>query len=207
MTNWRGLCAEHLKAWDSELPYADNHDKLVELLEATRTALSQPEPEVVGPSDKARELQWPPSVAAGCREAAVDAEPGSPLQQLLSAAGDLLEHYATPQSSVGCIRQQIQESIDQEELEFRELLERMKPLGSTISLSASPPPPVPVAERLPGPEDCDEKGRCWLFRVGMDGVGDWHQRAPYPSAASYQFFMITHWLPHNALPVPGAEVG
>jgi hypothetical protein len=42
--------------------------------------------------------------------------------------------------------------------------------------------PVPVSERLPGPEDCDDKGRCW-----------WLARLPFP---------FTHWLPHWALPVP-----
>jgi len=42
--------------------------------------------------------------------------------------------------------------------------------------------PVPVAERLPGPEDCDDQGRCW-----------WLARLPFP---------FTHWLPHWALPVP-----
>jgi hypothetical protein len=55
-------------------------------------ALAQPEPEGV----TARELQWPPSVAQGCHEAAAEAEPGSPMQQLLVAAGDLLENYARP---------------------------------------------------------------------------------------------------------------
>jgi hypothetical protein len=28
--------------------------------------------------------------------------------------------------------------------------------------------PVPVSERLPGPEDCDEEGRCWWWNVTMD---------------------------------------
>ena len=65
--------------------------------------------------------------------------------------------------------------------------------------------PVSVSERLPGPEDCDAKGRCWWLRVGGDGVGDWFQRAPYPSVTSYAFFRMTHWLPANALPLP--EVG
>ena len=37
------------------------------------------------------ELQWPASVARGCYEAAAEAESGSSLQQLLVAAGDLLE--------------------------------------------------------------------------------------------------------------------
>ncbi len=62
--------------------------------------------------------------------------------------------------------------------------------------------PVPVAERLPGPEDCDAEGRCyawdgywWLvFSAVLEeddtGAGDGY----------------THWLPHHALPVPQQEV-
>jgi hypothetical protein len=59
--------------------------------------------------------------------------------------------------------------------------------------------PVPVSERLPGPEDCDAEGRCWLWErmddrwVLMDrelAQQDW----PW------------HWLPHYALPVPQQEV-
>jgi hypothetical protein len=51
--------------------------------------------------------------------------------------------------------------------------------------------PVPVSERLPGPEDCDAEGWCWCF----DGFNwmrgdleDWH----------------SHWLPCHALPIPEA---
>jgi len=51
---------------------------------AATTALAQPEREGL------RELQCPASVARGCHEAAAEAESGSPLQQLLVAAGDLL---------------------------------------------------------------------------------------------------------------------
>jgi hypothetical protein len=47
-------------------------------------------PEVVG------ELQWPASVAQGCHEAAAEAEPGSPMQQLLVATGDLQFSHPTP---------------------------------------------------------------------------------------------------------------
>jgi hypothetical protein len=25
--------------------------------------------------------------------------------------------------------------------------------------------PIPVSERLPGPEDCDAKGRCWAWKL------------------------------------------
>ena len=58
------------------------------------------------------------------------------------------------------------------------------------------PQPVPVSERLPGPEDCDAEGRCWRF-APAEGFG----------AAGWSFYQgsedDTHWLPAHALPIPG----
>jgi len=52
--------------------------------------------------------------------------------------------------------------------------------------------PVPVAERLPGPEDCDAEGRCWFSsRLGVWILMASKYALPYSS-----------WLPHHALPVP-----
>jgi hypothetical protein len=68
------------------------------------------------------------------------------------------------------------------------------------------PQPVPVTDRLPEAGDCDAEGRCWWLHIGEDGLGDWFQRAPYPSATSYAFFRMTHWLPAHALPLPSGEV-
>jgi hypothetical protein len=53
--------------------------------------------------------------------------------------------------------------------------------------------PVPVSERLPGPEDCDSEGRCW---GGLNADDGW------------SLYLMAHlpewsfWLPHWALPVP-----
>lgn len=44
----------------------------------------------------------------------------------------------------------------------------------------SPPQPVPVTERLPGPEDTDAEGQCWWYGDGED--------------------LITYWLPAHSLP-------
>lgn len=57
------------------------------------------------------------------------------------------------------------------------------------------PEPVPVSERLPGPEDCDGEGRCWAFsqRIGW-------LRAEDPIGS-----VFTHWLPATALPLPAGE--
>jgi hypothetical protein len=52
--------------------------------------------------------------------------------------------------------------------------------------------PVPVAERLPGPEDCDAEGWCWWFDGFNWMLGRFEE-------------WYTHWLPHHALPVPQSE--
>jgi hypothetical protein len=51
--------------------------------------------------------------------------------------------------------------------------------------------PVPVAERLPGAEDCDEYGFCWFWNLQWER---WR--------AGWQDDECTHWLPHHALPTP-----
>jgi hypothetical protein len=58
--------------------------------------------------------------------------------------------------------------------------------------------PVPVAERLPGPEDCDAEGTCWLTSIDTDP--GWVIDNPEKCKN------WTHWLPHHALPVPQQEV-
>ena len=73
--------------------------------------------------------------------------------------------------------------------------------------------PVPVAERLPGPEDClgrpwegTDAGFCWWFYPGLDG---WRLMvATRWEDCTYQNWTppgTTHWLPHYALPVPQQE--
>jgi hypothetical protein len=62
------------------------------------------------------------------------------------------------------------------------------------------PQPVPVSERLPGPEDCDEEGRCWVFDPCDRGW--WCYREALPSDGDPDPSIHTHWLPHWALPMP-----
>ena len=65
------------------------------------------------------------------------------------------------------------------------------------------PQPVPVSERLPGPEDCDAEGRCWWYGEGGDMVG-WTLDAEGPS-----YYRAKYWLPAHALQAPagGATIG
>jgi hypothetical protein len=61
--------------------------------------------------------------------------------------------------------------------------------------------PVPVSERLPGPEDCDAEGRCWI------GSSPTYEDDNFNSSWELSPFTHgdTHWLPHWVLPVPGVE--
>jgi hypothetical protein len=63
--------------------------------------------------------------------------------------------------------------------------------------------PVPVAERLPGPEDCDAEGRCWWLTLavadgGRGGYSTFWELTTFKAAVR----CASHWLPHHALPVP-----
>ena len=57
--------------------------------------------------------------------------------------------------------------------------------------------PVPVAERLPGPEDCDGDGYCWWWD---DDDDMWRLSKHRPWLLCW-----THWLPWYALPVPSSK--
>ena len=81
--------------------------------------------------------------------------------------------------------------------------------------------PVPVSERLPGPEDCDAEGRCWLLTV-EDEYPQWRLHSiegnqpggatmiwvPVDSSPGVMVdcFYTSHWLPAHALPLPAGEV-
>jgi hypothetical protein len=67
----------------------------------------------------------------------------------------------------------------------------------TALAQPEPQGPVPVTERLPGPEDCDAEGRCWLTSVDVEP--GWVADNPE------QCTNWTHWLPRHALPVPRQE--
>jgi hypothetical protein len=75
------------------------------------------------------------------------------------------------------------------------------------------PRPVPVAERLPEPEDClgrpfeeTDAGYCWWWFPERE---EWcFADAVIWRAGSYRNWTptsATHWLPHHALPVPQQE--
>ena len=64
--------------------------------------------------------------------------------------------------------------------------------------------PVPVAERLPGPKDCDAEGRCWLCGKVE---GDWRLINPANAGVPRLQYYFSHWLPAHALPLPAPQGG
>jgi hypothetical protein len=72
--------------------------------------------------------------------------------------------------------------------------------------------PVPVAERLPGPEDCNDEGEVWVEEGGIkEQFFDEYEWIPHAwvlrEYSTSDELRRARWYPHNALPAPGAEVG
>jgi len=57
--------------------------------------------------------------------------------------------------------------------------------------------PISLKERLPKPEDCNERGECWHWQQGPES---WELISPPENY--YVFDEWTHFLPHWALPIP-----
>jgi hypothetical protein len=73
--------------------------------------------------------------------------------------------------------------------------------------SLSPPQPIPVIVRLPGPGDCDAEGRCWWGRAESDDwSADWTLATPESVAEFCEFSPQVVWLPAHALPLPSASI-
>lgn len=73
-------------------------------------------------------------------------------------------------------------------------------LGLAIELiSGLTAKPIPLAERKPGPRDCDGEGRVWLYRPQTPILN------PYWDLAKLDYIdpvPPTHWLPAGRLPMP-----
>jgi hypothetical protein len=68
---------------------------------------------------------------------------------------------------------------------------------AAIKLFAHIPAPISLKERLPKPEDCNERGECWHWQQGPES---WELISPPENY--YVFDEWTHFLPHWALPIP-----
>ena len=103
------------------------------------------------------------------------------------------------------LAQPVAEGLTDEDLE--DLAEVMNVSGNPVpamrralELWGRPTPqPVAVSERLPGPDDCDDQGRCWVFDDQLE-LPSWTLiRVQGESLAPDMY-----WRPANALPTPEA---
>jgi hypothetical protein len=140
---------------------------------------------------------WNAAIERACA-ALAEPEPEWPTDEELLAAQDQavasfppIHPEAEPLSAVEYAR----------ELEIRKA-------RAVLARWGHPALPIPVSERLPGPEDCDAEGRCWWLKQRENPDYDllmptWHFQRQGP--AGTRFFRYTHWLPAHALPVPSHD--
>jgi hypothetical protein len=204
-TDWRALCAELADALDEWRlgggPPEDTAD--ADLIARARAALAQPEPEGVGPSlAEIAQLTWQHSSDLGDLRIGVapDDVPALVAAALARWARPTIRPKGTCQPNGYAYRYP---AIDGTITRFNhgQEVNGCRPLYAIPYWLGQPPTarptiePVPVAERLPGAEDCDGCGNCWWFRPAT--------RDDFP----FWWFgggdnVSTHWLPHHALPIP-----
>jgi hypothetical protein len=173
MTNpdYRALCAELVATWDKDYPWdhVDDPDIMGALIARARAALAKPEPAPPG------ELYF-------------DIEAGH-VAAWRNNARAALAQFESVLTRPECFGFAMSFLGDPEEAEVRRYVEALE-ARSTIN-------PVPVSERLPGPEDCDEEGRCWVFD-DMLGLPSW----TLIKVLGKNLEPDMTWLPHHALPMP-----
>jgi hypothetical protein len=152
-----------------------HEDALHEAVEAARTTLAQPEPEGVGLTDGTR--TWLPAAALAQSELE-----GASDEALANFTAWFCRNYPGPDTIIHKPEWHAPKV-------FRAAADALARWGRPAI------EPVPVSERLPGPEDCDDEDECWWFDPASDGA--WY-------IDTYQG-NYTHWLPHHALPVPQQE--
>ena len=266
--DWRGLCEELLGSLENEghahWPGGPDGDPLIE---RARAALSQPEPEVVGPTDEEVEV-WADQQGfvrghadhpcgfwiddgdvgalvraalarwGGAGLAPVEGEVAELALKELERTMVLLmpvtgKNKIKRFDTIRAALKRLHELENKADLspapptpkpadgEVGELVAKLRrlaphnPLGTadpTITRAADlleqrHPAPVPVAERLPGPEDCDAEGFCWWFSpadpsAGTFGVAAYWVLRKHEPEDDFR----THWLLATALPLPSGEV-
>lgn len=75
-----------------------------------------------------------------------------------------------------------------------------------LCISVNQPQPIPVESRVPGPDDLDEKGRCWLRRKYEPDGPTWRLFAPASLFDGALQLYYKEWLPHHALPLFSKEI-
>jgi hypothetical protein len=228
-TDFRALCAEltdrlqhAITSANADSYYGENRDAV----DRARAALAQPEPEATHDLSDAAPLLWllwnhlgsSSSVGQPIRQYLGMGRFESMSDAQIGAANQY--RALLPESSRAALAQPEPEGVGvtdfEEELmaawdkaiwlprtgrlaEYRAWLAHVLALVWAVGRRPAIKP-VPVSERLPGPEDCDAEGRCWYFFVDsvVGGCG-WQMF----NDEEKELLTPSHfWLPHHVLPVP-----
>ncbi len=234
-TDWRKTCAELIENVRYLIDCVDRDcfDPVAlmecrEHLSQTRTALSQPEPEVAGPITDGRPMnqsywlallrhdayaasfqsvgQYRSALIERASSPRAQPEPEGPTERIASIATAVRECAFGWEPTARLIGNVCAEDV-------------ADLCGAILTRYARPAiEPVPVAERLPGPEDCapwpgepDATHWAWAGKC-VDGGWEWSQLSMLGLESNTLGRIIagggwTYWARWDALPVPGAEAG
>ena len=233
MTNWRERCAELLQALETEgyAHWTVTPDK-DELCLRTRAELAQPEPEGVslaheacvafvqickGNSDDAGTYEADEELVRCALKRLSDLEKGRPAIEPVPPEPGVADHVTDDEGTrwdrttdaalwakAFCLI--CPEMASREDVMIgwfaNAIMAGWDHHGWKTDAERKP---IPVSERLPGAEDCDLEGRCWLYGPHLLGgeIAAWVYGCP---AWAQRFTAVySHWLPHYALPVPITE--
>jgi len=208
-TDFRALCAE-LLAWAERT--SAHYVVPPHVILRARAALSAPEQ---GATDEellklvADELGYEPRLQVGPHEVfGTTEEMVSLLRRALSLWSDPTveptdeQILAIQDRAVASFSPVHPDAQNLSAIEYARALEISKARAVLQHLGRPAVEPVPVSERLPGPEDCDDQGRCWwLDRPLKNGPAHWMLRRQ----DDWLLIPFIAWAPHWALPVPREE--
>ena len=201
MTDFRAELQALVSAYDKHGGRWPQEDEvaLLAAVNRARAALAQPEPE--GPTDE------------GLDELFVEIDQSGESQSWRSYARAVLARWGTPN-----LAETRSSSGDPADGEVAELANSLRHSGDALRAYGlhggaddchraadllsrlSPPQPIPVSERLPGPDDRNSNGECWWLHPGDEECGPFWILFEGQYRTGY-----THWLPAHALPVPADD--
>ena len=221
-TDYRALCAE-LVAWAEKT--SSNYYKQADVLLRARAALAE---QPVMPTDEellhVAAISIEPYESSGIATGEYEPETECAVEvygsELIAYARAVLTRWGRPEPQPVAVApyREVADLVVWLEDHSAECLELDQPEWSQSIAQAArflhlylmaTPQPVAISERLPGPEDCDAGGRCWLWErdCGYSGC-KWAlvDRTWSLSQSDEDLSVYTHWLPFHALPLPELEV-
>jgi hypothetical protein len=202
-TDFRALCARMADELDHYLQLlTDNRLEVHALSAEARAALAAPEQgstdeKLISTYQSAYEPAWKRGEYHGCHVdglRAVLARWGRPAVEPTDE-----QILAIQDRAVASFSPVHPDAQNLSAIEYARALEIRKARAVLQHLGRPAVEPVPVSERLPGPEDCDDQGRCWLLdRPRKNGPAAWMLRRPDDG----MLLLFIAWAPHWAIPVP-----